>query len=350
LKLIAYLLPQFHAIPENDRWWGKGFTEWTNMNKAVPLYPGHAQPKEPLNDDYYDLSRPEARSRQAELAKAYGIHGFCYYHYWFKGKRLLEKPFQEVLRLGEPDFPFCLCWANEPWTRRWDGGDRHVLMPQEYGQERDWAQHFYELLPAFRDSRYIRLDRKPLFLIYRPESIPNCAAMLRVWRRLARENGLEGLYLVQTLGGFPISRQPEFDASVEFEPHYTFAHGGLGSLWSRVGPRDSEHLVFDYDHIWHHILHRHHRRGREPIFPGAFVDWDNTPRLGTRGQSCIGASPAKFERYLRCQLERGVSLYESEFLFINAWNEWAEGAFLEPDKRHRCGYLEAVSRALAYIR
>lgn len=346
MKLIAFLLPQFHRIPENDCWWGEGFTEWTNTRKSRPLYRGHMQPKEPLNDYYYDLTDREARQWQADLARAYGIYGFCYYHYWFKGKRLLEKPFNQVLRLGEPHFPFCLSWANEAWTRKWDGGNQHILQPQDYGTEHDWEHHFYDLLEAFKDERYIRVNGKPLFLIYRPGNIPRCEEMLKFWNRLAAGNGLEGIHFVRTLGGFPVPQQKGFDASVEFEPHYTFAHHHSENLWNYITTARSQHLIVDYDGVWQSVLGRSPHRGGEMVYPGAFVNWDNTPRLAEKGQSCIGASPDKFRHYLSLQLRRAASVYQSEFLFINAWNEWAEGAYLEPDRHYRYRYLEAVKQAL----
>ncbi|WP_310829214.1 glycosyltransferase WbsX family protein [Paenibacillus pedocola] len=346
MKLIAFLLPQFHRIPENDQWWGEGFTEWTNTKKAVPLYPGHLQPKEPFEQYYYDLTDRAARNWQAEVAKAYGIYGFCYYHYWFKGKPLLERPFNQVLTSGEPQFPFCLSWANESWTRKWDGGDNELLIRQEYGDEEDWEIHFYELLKAFRDERYIRIDNKPVFIIYRPGKIPRCDEMLNLWNRLAVKNGLDGIFFVRTLGGFEIPSQNGFDASVEFEPHYTFAHGDTQRLWHYMDLGGKEHLVFDYDQAWLSILNRSHHRNGEKIFPGAYVNWDNTPRLGERGQSAIGASPRKFGWYLTKQIGRAKSLYQSDYLFINAWNEWAEGAFLEPDRRYQFRYLEEVKKAL----
>lgn len=346
MKLIAFLLPQFHQIPENDQWWGEGFTEWTNTRKANSIYPGHLQPREPYEDYYYDLTDPATRRWQAELAQYYGIYGFCYYHYWFKGKQLLETPFKQVLSSGEPRIPFCLSWANEPWTRKWDGGEHDVLMPQEYGEQDDWELHFYALLDAFRDERYIRIENKPIFIIYRPDKISCCEHMMKHWNNLAVKNGLEGIYFVRTLGGFPLAKQDYFDANLEFEPHYTFAHSGLNRLWSYMNIGNEKHYVFDYDFVWQYILNRSHHRDRRKIFPGAYVNWDNTPRLGLRGLSCLGANPQKFGWYLTRQIERAVSLYNSEFLFINAWNEWAEGTYLEPDKHYQYQYLEAVRTAL----
>lgn len=333
MKLIAFYLPQFHEIPENNLWWGKGFTEWTNTRKSQPLFPGHYQPREPYQDYYYDLTDPSARKWQADLAEKYGIYGFCYYHYWFKGKRLLEKPFNEVLRTGEPYLPFCLSWANEPWTRRWDGSEDDVLMPQDYGDEKDWKEHFDYLFTAFKDERYIKVDNKPLFLIYRPGSISKCEEMLKYWQNLAKQNGLEGIYFVKTLSGFQIPRIKGFSASVEFEPVYTVFH----------------HLYFqnvmDYDQIWTRILERTKRKSGTKTFLGAFVDWDNSPRKRNTGLILNGANPEKFTHYLTQQIKHAMDR-NSEFLFINAWNEWAEGTYLEPDKKYGFQYLEAVKKSL----
>lgn len=346
MKCIAFVLPQFHQIPENDNWWGEGFTEWTNVKKATSLYPEHHQPNQPWNNYYYDLTDPEARRWQAKIAKDHGIYGFCYYHYWFKGKQLLELPVQQILTSKEPDFPFCLSWANEPWTRKWDGTEDEVLMPQEYGEEEDWKIHFDFLMKAFVDERYIRVDGKPVFIIYRSSSIPRCEEMLQYWRELALENGLEGLHLVRTLGGFPLTEQCGFDASLEYEPHYTFAHGGLNHLWSTKPVGDKDHWVIDYDLVWDSILERTPHRNGEIIYPGAYVNWDNTPRKGVAGQSTLGSTPHKFGLYLSRQIERAKKLFNSEFIYINAWNEWAEGTYLEPDDKHGYQYLKAIKEAL----
>ncbi|WP_239583040.1 glycoside hydrolase family 99-like domain-containing protein [Bacillus tianshenii] len=346
MKLIAFYLPQFHEIPENNQWWGKGFTEWVNTRNAEPLFHGHYQPREPYSDFYYDLTDPLARKWQAELAKEYGIYGFCYYHYWFNGKMLLEKPFNEVLTSGEPDFPFCLSWANEPWTRRWDGRNDLVLMPQDYGNEKDWKEHFDYLLKAFKDDRYIRVEDKPLFLIYRPAIIPNCSEMLYFWDNLAKQNGLNGIYFVETLNGFyPLTNIKGFDASVEFEPHYSIAHGNCQNIWREGNGYQGRMKVVDYDSMWSCILNRKINTNKK-VIPGAFIDWDNTARRGTEATIYYGANPAKFEKYLSKQIDRAETVYKSDFLFINAWNEWAEGTYLEPDKKFQYQYLEAVQKAL----
>lgn len=346
-KLIAFLLPQYHEIPENNLWWGKGFTEWTNTKKASPLFPGHYQPRQPFNDFYYDLTDPLVREWQADLAKKHGIFGFCYYHYWFKGERLLEKPFNDVLESGKPNFPFCLSWANEPWTRRWDGRNDLVLMPQDYGDKRDWEEHFNYLFKAFIDKRYIRIDDKPLFLIYRPESIPNCTEMLAFWEALAKKNGLKGIYFVQTLNGFPPHYKIEgFQCAVEFEPHYTISKGKCRNYWKKVRGYEKNLHIMDYDAVWSCILNNNNNYEYDKVFPGAFVDWDNTARRGKEGSIYHGSTPEKFEKYLSLQIKKAQENYYSEFLFINAWNEWAEGTYLEPDKKFKFSYLQAVQKSL----
>ncbi|WP_272031451.1 glycoside hydrolase family 99-like domain-containing protein [Oceanobacillus kimchii] len=345
-KIIAFYLPQFHEVQENNKWWGKGFTEWSNTKKAKPLFNNHYQPREPYRDFYYDLTNPGVREWQANLAKKYGIYGFCYYHYWFKGRRLLERPFNEVLASGKPDFPFCLSWANEPWTRNWNGGSRAILMPQNYGDKKDWKEHFNYLIKAFKDDRYICVGNKPLFVIYRPELIPNLINMMDYWDKLAKQQGLEGIYFVQTFNGFrPLAPINRFDAAVEFEPHFTLAHGRNNNFWRKIKGFSGEKKFIDYDRIWESILNRNTFQHKK-LFLGAFNDWDNTARMQASGTIYHGASPTKFKSYLSRQIYRAKNVYDSEFLFINAWNEWAEGAYLEPDKRYKYCYLEAVSDAL----
>lgn len=349
MKIIAFYLPQFHRIPENDKWWGEGFTEWTHTQKASPRFKQHYQPREPYQDYYYDLTDSSTRNWQGKLAKQYGIYGFCYYHYWFKGKQLLETPFNEVLRTGEPDLPFCLSWANEPWTRNWDGLSGYVLMPQDYGNEQDWKIHFDYLLKAFKDKRYIQIDNKPVFIIYHPGGIPQCEAMLQYWNQLAIANGLNGIYFVGTLNGFPIQTQnvKGFDAIIEFEPVYTSVHGRCSNIWKVIKDYQQKNMwVIDYDELYVSLLSRNPPKTKKQVIPGAFVDWDNTPRRKNSSLIFQGANPEKFTNYLSQQILRSRTLYNSDFLFINAWNEWGEGAYLEPDSRYGFQYLEAVKKAL----
>lgn len=358
-KILAFVLPQFHAIPENDQWWGEGFTEWTNVRKATALFPRHYQPRVPANGRYYDLLDPGAHDWQAGLARQYGVHGFCYYHYWFAGKRLLEKPVELLLERGKPDIPFCLAWANEPWTRAWDGGDSEVLMPQSYGGEQDWERHFNYLLKVFQDPRYIRVNGKPMFLIYRSASITVCDSMLALWRRLAERAGLPGLHIVSMLTAFPLDPRTEtFDAFAEFEPMYTFTHRRPYLLrkrerWMRQLTKLSRRLSgrilrppesYDYGSLWRAMTAR---KLPERTYPGIFVDWDNSPRRGLERSIIMRNFDARaFDSGVRAQLRKAQQA-NAEFVFVNAWNEWAEGAYLEPDEGRGLLFLESVRSAVA---
>lgn len=357
MKIICFYLPQFHRIPENDVWWGEGFTEWTNTKKAKPLYEGHRQPRIPFNNNYYNLLDEKVRIWQAELAKEYGIGGFCYYHYWFKGKQLLEKPFNAVLKNKKPDFPFCLCWANEPWTRSWDGKTGEILMPQDYGDKEDWKQHFNYLLNAFLDERYIKIDDKPIFIIYRSSSIEKCSQMMDYWNDLAVSNGLKGIYFISMLTSFDNYIIDDFDAHLEFEPMYTIKHDMPLYLQAKrfikkkliqkfnKGKIDKNSLdIINYDLIWQRIIGRESKY-KKKTFLGAFVDWDNSARKGTRALIVEGSTPGKFKYYLDRQVQRSLRM-GNELLFINAWNEWAEGTYLEPDTDYGYEYLEAVREVL----
>lgn len=352
-KIIAFYLPQFHQIPENDKWWGTGFTEWTNTKKTLPLYPGHNQPREPYSDYYYDLTDPKAREWQAKIAKEHGIYGFCYYHYWFNGKMLLETPLNEILRTKKPDFPFCLSWANEHWTRRWDGGNQDILMAQEYGGEQDWENHFTYLLNAFKDPRYIRIENKPLFILYRPVNIPRCEEMLQYWDTLAKKNGLEeGLYFAEQLNTEKISSVPRIDANIEFEPLFTLHHDPQTQHTNEAYKQNylfMPNYLAKYDFFWNQIINRNLSLHDRKTFLGAFSDWDNSPRMGGNSLIFCDVSAEKFGYYLSCQIKK-AQLLQSPFIFINAWNEWAEGAYLEPDKKNGYAFLEAVQKAIGGIK
>jgi Glycosyltransferase WbsX len=361
-KVLAFVLPQFHRIAENDAWWGEGFTEWTNVRKAKPLVGRHYQPRVPAQNRYYDLTEPSTQDWQAELARAHGVHGFCYYHYWFNGKRLLERPLQLLLQRGKPDLPFCLAWANEPWTRAWDGSEKEVLMPQSYGDESDWIRHFNCLLEAFRDPRYIRVAGKPMFLIYRSASIQVCEPMLQCWRRLAERAGLPGLHIVGMLTGFDRDPRPHiFDAFAEFEPMCTIRHGMpywlrkrekwtrriMNAMWNVFGRAPWPPNTYDYASLWKATIERPLPRR---TYPGAFVDWDNSPRRGLeRSLIMRNFDPRMFEAGIRAQIAKAQRA-NAEFLFVNAWNEWAEGAYLEPDEGRGLFFLETLRAALAESR
>ncbi|HYE37878.1 glycoside hydrolase family 99-like domain-containing protein [Methylocaldum sp.] len=355
---MAFYLPQFHPIPENDEWWGKGFTEWTNVTKARPLFPGHHQPHFPADLGFYDLRLAETREAQATLARQYGIHGFCYYHYWFNGRRILERPFNDVLASGKPDFPFCLCWANENWSRAWDGGSRHLLLEQHYSEEDDRA-HIVSLLPALRDPRYIRINGRPLLLIYRTELLPNPLRTAEIWREVARESGLGDLYLAR-VENFVSGIDPEsigFDAAVEFSPDnrdvgqavFSGPISNKLSRWGLLPKAFSQHSVFRYSVIAE-------ARKKRPIpsykqFRCVTPMWDNSARRKSDGRILVGSTPKLYRAWLSAMLKQTRERFSGEerIVFINAWNEWAEGCHLEPDLKHGHAYLEATKQALAEL-
>lgn len=368
MNVIAFYLPQFHSIPENDEWWGKGFTEWTNVKKAEPLFDGHNQPRVPLNSNYYDLLNPETLRSQIGLATKYGIGGFCFYHYWFDGRLLLEKPIEMFLADKALDFPFCICWANEHWTNQWVSGENKVLIEQRYGGKEEWQKHFEYLSPFFKDDRYIRINGKPLIVIYRPEIIDCLSEMLSYWRDLAEKEGLGGLTISYQHPSYYVysgKNESLFDYNIEFQPTLALTlekskhHKILRSIKRKVALLMEKKFGVDiryvgsnavglshisYDEIWNHILSM--EPTREKSFPGAFVDWDNTPRKGEKGSLYDGVTVGKFKRYFRQQVERARDIYKSDYLFIFAWNEWAEGGYLEPDNNRKYGFLEAVHDSL----
>jgi lipopolysaccharide biosynthesis protein len=357
-RALAFYLPQFHPIPENDRWWGKSFTEWLNVVRARPRFKGHYQPHLPADLGFYDLRVPEVQAAQAALAQSYGIHGFCYYHYWFNGKRLLERPVEQLLRNGTPDFPFCLCWANENWSRTWDGQDKELLMEQHYSLADDEA-HLKSLLPTFRDRRYIRIKGRPLFLVYRASHLPDLAATLALWRKLAVEAGLPGLYLVNVecfTSEHGLKQRYDFDAAVEFAPDWgelppalpMLGHALTERVLRKLGqgdPKMTNTLVFDYDALVEKML-------AKPVppylrFPGVTPSWDNSARKKSGARIFHGSKPERYGQWLSAAIQRFTPPSpEEDLVFINAWNEWAEGNHLEPCARHGHGYLEATQKAL----
>lgn len=358
-RLIAFYLPQYHPIPENDCWWGKGFTEWTNVAKAKPLFKGHYQPHLPADLGFYDLRLPETRQAQADLAKQYGIHGFCYYHYWFNGKQLLERPFKEVLSSGKPDFPFCLCWANENWTRTWDGHNNQVLLAQSYSEDDD-RRHIRYLINAFKDPRYILYEGKPIVFIYRASQIPNIQKTLEIWRHEARLAGLNDLYLCRVESNSNEHTNPldlGFDAAVEFQPDWTLLKKPLrrGKFWRflarlKISSKDyAERKIYPYNYLVNQSLQKpmaHYKR-----FPCVTPRWDNSPRKDRGGVILIESSPDLYQNWLTQTLQRAVITQgEDCIVFLNAWNEWAEGNHLEPDAKYGLAYLEATRSALESIK
>ena len=348
-KIIAFYLPQFHAIPENDKWWGKDFTEWTNTKKAIPFFKDHYQPREPLNDYYYNLLDNEVQIWQAKLAKEYGIYGFCYYHYWFNGKMLIEKPMENMLNNKDVDIPFCISWANEPWTRNWDGRNKEVLMPQYYGDQKEWEEHFQYLLPFFEDERYIKKDKKPLFLLYRTNSIENCEKMVDYWDQRAKECGFDGIYIVETLTGH--QKDPHIhnsEAVVEMEPMHTIRYGlpfftqGKRFIKKKLNKKVNVFDKISYSQVWNIISKKSNSYSSKKRFRGAFIDWDNSARWGKKAMIMKGANPSTFSNFF----EKQINQHDSEFIFMNAWNEWAEGTYLEPDKKYGLEYLEEINNVI----
>jgi hypothetical protein len=366
MKIITYYLPQFHEIPENNEWWGEGFTEWTNVKKANPLFEDHYQPRIPLNNNYYNLLSDDTKKWQIDLAKKYGIYGFCMYHYWFNGKLLLEKPIEQYLSNKDLDLPFCFSWANEHWTNGWVSDNNTILLSHDNSDREDWVNHFHYLLPYFKDERYITIDGKPLIILYFPSILENLNEMINCWRELAIKNGLSGLYIMYQKAMTHFDKKIDksmFDGGIEFQPGYSLLK--RQSSFQRFIDRrifqtinfikKKFHINFlkkvqkevihqSYDKVWQDIISS--RPDNDKMFPGAFVDWDNTPRKGARGSLYDGASPEKFEAYLTEQIINTRENYHKDILFMFAWNEWGEGGYLEPDERYHFKYLEAINNAL----
>jgi len=369
-RLIAFYLPQFHPTADNDAWWGKGFTEWTNVSKAKPLFPGHYQPHLPADLGFYDLRVPEARAAQAELARNAGVEGFCYWHYWFAGRRVLERPFNEVVASGQPDFPFCLAWANDSWKSHWYGAEKRTLVEQTYPGRDDHEKHFYALLPAFKDPRYIRVHGRPMFTIFRPKNLPETQAFIDQWQELAQLNGLPGIHFVAHLfdheldfpwkesgyGGAVVTNELKVMRrrfwQIAQERYHTV---GLGDavvsttriLWHRIWQR-----VFRWPGGVHHysdamLFFKSQSALDQGCYPSVVPGWDNTPRAGPKGIALHGATPKLFAEHLRDILESVADRpAEDRIVFVKSWNEWAEGNYLEPDRKFGHGYLDAVRSAL----
>lgn len=345
-NIVSFYLPQFHAILENDEWWGKGFTEWTNVRKAVPLFEGHYQPHIPSELGYYNLVEDEGiQERQAELAKEYGVSGFCYYYYWFDGKRLLEKPLDALLNNKQIDFPFCICWANESWTRRWDGQEKEVLMKQVHDKDSD-KRFIEEIIPILKDERYIRINGKdPILLIYRAELFPDLKSTVTFWKEKCREHGIPNLHvcMVQSFGQVnPINYG--CDSAVEFPPHGVYANEISKALPNLVS--DFSGNIYDYREVVDRALQKRNV-GDFIWYRGAMLSWDNTARRRNKANIFHYADPKEYEKWLVGIVDytRRFNDESHQMIFVNAWNEWAEGTHLEPDMKFGFEYLEATKRA-----
>ena len=347
-RILAYYLPQFHPFEENDRWWGRGFTEWTNASKARPLFPGHYQPHLPADLGFYDLRLPEVMHAQMRLARSYGISGFIYHYYWFSGKRLMERPLEQMLADPSLDMPFALCWANENWTRRWDAAEHEVLIAQKH-QPGDDERFIDDLLPYLRDPRYIRIDGRPLLVVYRPQQLPDAARSAKLWRARAQAAGLPGLYLVAALThGNTTFRRFGFDAGVEFPPHAPLTFGNHNADIAFHEPFRGNAML--YHEIATSYLDRRYEEG--PVIRAVFPSWDNTARVRERALVTLNATPANYECWLAAAIDRSERLpgEAAPIVVVNAWNEWAEGCHLEPDRRDGHAFLEATRRVWRGVR
>lgn len=345
MKILAMHLPQYHSIPENDEWWGKGFTDWDNVKKAKPLYEGHQQPIVPLNENYYDMTDIKTLKSQAELSKKYGVYGFCYYHYWFNKKMLLEKPCEILLNNPEINQKYCFCWANETWARTWDGKDTDILIKQEFGGVEDWDAHITYLIKFFKDERYIKIDGRPVMFFYSCIRINQFNEMINYWNHKLEENGIKSIYVVEFVNSFNNGKNNiNSDVLVEFEPHcacrYTISNfiKFKRLFCKKFGLTD----FLSYDYVWKKIINNKEKYGGKKLWRSAFVSFDNSPRKGKKGMIIQGSTPEKFLKYILELAENTNRNFDNEFMVINAWNEWAEGAVLEPTTINQYGYLNAI--------
>lgn len=363
-RLIALYLPQFHPFKENDEWWGKGFTEWTNVAKARPLFRGHYQPKVPADLGFYDLRVPEVREEQARLAKEAGIEGFCYWHYWFEGHELMERPFWEVVNSGKPDFPFCIGWANETWkSKMWNkdgslGAGTKTLIEQTYSEEDDVA-HFNALLKAFKDSRYILVDGAPLVFVHRALDLPEHT--IRIWNELARENGFPGIHFVGRITllenyaqtkdlllkrGFNAVTVSRLGSSALKE---SLCDKILRKFWQTLRYKGCTHLISYSQEI--KTLCDPEFDSNDDVYPAIYPNWDHSPRSGRNGFIIVDSTPELFEKHVAQVLDEVKSKQpEHQIAFVKSWNEWGEGNYIEPDLKFGKGYLEALSRQIEKVR
>lgn len=350
-KLIAMYLPQFHEIPENNKWWGKGHTEWVSCKSAKKYFKNQYQPKVPLNNNYYNLLNGKTQEWQAKIAKENGIYGFCYYHYWFNGKMLLEKPAENMLKNKNININFCFSWANHSWTNSVSRLDSKTLIQQTYGEEEDWIKHINYLIQFFKDERYIKINNKPVFIIYDLKSIKCFPQMKKVFERVVKENGFDGIYYISTLKeekDIKTLLNNEVDAQFEYQPrfslgitkkiNYSFYYNYKRFICKTYLNRICKTR---YDKVWKLIFKR--TPNNKKTYLGAYINWDTTARWGKRGEYHTGYSIEKFEKYFTKQYKRSLER-KDEFLFITAWNEWSEGAYIEPDEKYNDSVLKVIKK------
>ena len=351
MKLLAINLPAFHRIPENDEWWGEGFTEWDNVRGGKSFFEGHYQPIEPLNDYYYDLSKIEDIEQQMILAKDNNIYGFIYYHYWFgNGRILFEKPLELIRTQVSLDFHYCLCWSNTTWLTTWHGLEPRELLKQEYPGTNDWKMHIDYFISFFRDKKYIKVDNKPMLYIYNASEIPDYDKMIVFWENECRNAGFDGIYVVEYISSKNKSLCSTYSSAVvEFEPQYTaFFDIGSLKLFKRFLCKKFKRLdIQDYDFLWSKIIKRKRTYQGKPIIKGCFSGWDNSARKGIESMVVKGRTPESFERNFNRFINWDRQDASKEYCVINAWNEWSEGAYLEPDKKDGYKYLEVIRRVLS---
>lgn len=348
MRIWALNLPQFYETPENNEWWGQGYTEWAAVKGAKPLYKGHMQPLVPLNENYYDLSDEKTIKWQADLARKYGIEGFVFYHYWYQGRHLLEKPCELILQLPDIDINYCFCWANHSWTRAWDGKDHEILVKQDYGTTDEWENHLQYLLPFFKDKRYLRIDNKPVLFVYKANDICDGDKRFAYWNKRLSEEGLPGLYIVEYISTFNVEPSLQCSSAVyEDDPNYVCRFDiSVFNKAKRLFCKKMKLTDYqNYDALWKLMLKRKRTYNGKSIIQGGFPCWDNSPRKGKNSRVIWGSTPDKFEKYL-CQLFRQERKDAKGILVLNAWNEWGEGAILEPTEQYGYGYLEALKAAV----
>ena len=357
-RVIAYYLPQYHPFPENDEWWGKGFTEWTNVVRARKLFPGHVQPHVPADLGFYDLRLPEIREEQAQLAREAGIEGFCYYEYWFgNGRQLMQRPFEEVVASGKPDFPFCLAWANHSWYKKlWDPknpGKDKLLIEQLYPGEADYEAHFMHLLPAFRDHRYILVNGKPFYIVYDALHFQDVSTFIKTWRRLAKENGLDDFYFVAT--DFNSEHRDEilgmgFDAihNVDQLNIYHQASNIRKAFQTIAGKYLRIPKIYKYKKAIKYMINDDCRQRN--VFPVIVPNWDHTPRSGARGLVMTDSHPKYFKQLASMAFDMVKDKpAEEQIVILKSWNEWGEGNYMEPDLQYGHGYINALHEAIEEV-